>query len=209
MCGGASARAISSRKIAWCVYGAPPPPYCLGPGQPRIAGVEERMAPGAHRRLVESGSATSVAPELVGKVRLEPLAQLGPERRLLGRVAQIHGRDASGARDPASTAAMLDLRRSPPCGGLRGLSGDDPRTIESQPQCTPRSIGAEGAGLEPEPIARSQRLSIVHRTLRFRPSADVEGRSVRPCAAAATRPGMDLTQSSGAHRSLQPSTRAV
>ena len=29
-CGGASARAISSRKIAWCVYGAPPPPYSFG-----------------------------------------------------------------------------------------------------------------------------------------------------------------------------------
>ena len=33
-CGGASARAISSRKIAWCVYGAPPPPYSFGQVRP-------------------------------------------------------------------------------------------------------------------------------------------------------------------------------
>ena len=29
-CGGASARAISSRKIAWWLYGAPAPPYSFG-----------------------------------------------------------------------------------------------------------------------------------------------------------------------------------
>ena len=32
--GGASARAISSRKIAWWLYGAPAPPYSFGQVRP-------------------------------------------------------------------------------------------------------------------------------------------------------------------------------
>ena len=44
-CCGASARANSSRKIAWWLYGAPRAAVLLRPGQPRVAGVVELAAP--------------------------------------------------------------------------------------------------------------------------------------------------------------------
>ena len=62
----------------------------LGPGEPDVAGVVERPAPGAHLGSVEAGRPTAVALEVVREVLLEPRAKLGPERGLLGRVAQIH-----------------------------------------------------------------------------------------------------------------------
>ena len=62
----------------------------LGPREADVAGVVERTAPLAHLRPLEARRAAAVSLEPVGEVLLEPGAQLGPERGLLGRVAQIH-----------------------------------------------------------------------------------------------------------------------
>ena len=75
----------------------------LGPGQPDVAGVVERPAPRAHLRPVEARRAAAVALELAREVLLEPRAQLGPERGLLGRVAQIHRADRSQSVDQDMT----------------------------------------------------------------------------------------------------------
>ena len=72
------------------MYGAPPPPYSSGHVEADVAGVEERLAPGAHLRPVEPRCAAAMALELARQVLVEPRAQLRPERGLLGRVAEIH-----------------------------------------------------------------------------------------------------------------------
>ena len=58
-CGGASARAISSRKIAWWLYGRAGAAVLLRPGQARVAGLVQLPAPVAARLL------EAAAPDLV------------------------------------------------------------------------------------------------------------------------------------------------
>ena len=70
------------------------PAVLLGPGDPDPAPVVERSAPGADLRPVEARLAAAVAAELVRQVRVEPRANLVAEARLLGRVTELHERDA-------------------------------------------------------------------------------------------------------------------
>ena len=62
----------------------------LRPGEPRVAALVERAAPRADLGPFEPGRATAVAAQLVREVRVQPLAQPGAERCLVGRVAEVH-----------------------------------------------------------------------------------------------------------------------
>ena len=61
------------------------------PGDPDPAAVVERPAPRANLRAVEPRRPTVVAAKLGGQVLVDPGANLGAERGLLRRVAEVHG----------------------------------------------------------------------------------------------------------------------
>src|SRR5918997_36804 len=81
MCWGASARANSSRTIAWCVYGAPWPPYSSGhvsPAYPASYSLRLHSLPGSPGRFTASHSRTSA----------RKAASSGPSRRSIAATLQ-------------------------------------------------------------------------------------------------------------------------
>ena len=66
------------------------PAVLLRPGEPRVARIVQRAAPCAHRVAFEPSRSAAVALELLGKVLVDPGAELAPERSFLGGVPQIH-----------------------------------------------------------------------------------------------------------------------
>src|SRR5581483_603780 len=73
----------------------------LRPGQPGVASLVEHAAPLAPEGVVEPLRAAPAAAALLGQVRVEPAAQLGPEGSLLGRVAQVHATSLTPDHAPA------------------------------------------------------------------------------------------------------------
>ena len=75
----------------------------LRPGQAGVAALEEEAAPLAAERVAVALLAAAPAAPLLGQVRVEPRAQLGPEGGLVRRIAKIHyeitgGRGGTSAR---------------------------------------------------------------------------------------------------------------
>ena len=86
---GACAFASSSSRIAWWLYGAPPPPYSFGQVRRGVAGVAELAAPLAPPVLEARGAAAAAA-DVLGQVRGDPRAHLVAEGGLFWRVAKLH-----------------------------------------------------------------------------------------------------------------------
>ncbi len=84
--GGASARAISSRKIAWWLYGRAGAAVLLRPGQPGVAGLVQLAAP------VAAGLLEAAAPDLVasGSSRSTRAAPRGTRPRRACRADPCH-----------------------------------------------------------------------------------------------------------------------
>ena len=92
-CDGASARAVSSRKIAWWLYGAPAPPYSFGqvrPAYPAAPSLRLHSRSSSSKRRAPRFAAPS------GRFCAMNVANLLPEGGLLGRVAEIHAFDPTG-----------------------------------------------------------------------------------------------------------------
>ena len=95
-CGGASARAISSRKIAWSVRRAAAA-VLLRPGEAGVAGVVERAAPGAELRPFEAG-----ASRRGGRAALRQVRSVSHSRTSSAERRTRPGCRGSPRRDPNS-----------------------------------------------------------------------------------------------------------
>src|SRR5262245_42306050 len=133
MCGGASARAISSRKMACCVYRAPPPPYSSGQMSPtypasyrdrlhaRISGASNRVAPprwpcspggrfssSQARRSVRNAASSGVSRRSIWADPSRP--NRGRQRRRSREQEQRDGADGEVAHGREPTPVGLALR---------------------------------------------------------------------------------------------------
>ena len=106
-CGGASARAISSRKIAWWLYGAPRAAVLLRPGQPGVAGLVQLPAPVASGLLEAPRRTSSVRfVSIHARSSARNAASSGVSRRSMERLYPVGNR----ATIASASAEHAELR---------------------------------------------------------------------------------------------------
>src|SRR5205807_6244090 len=83
----------------------------LRPGQPGVAGLVQLAAPLADERILEPLRATAPSALLRGEVGRDPSPELVAKPRLVGRVPQVHEREANPWRMPEPVRPASPRRR--------------------------------------------------------------------------------------------------